>query len=91
MADTIYEMKLLQKEISVKEEQELRRLWREAFEDEEAYLDFYHRYHLRRNRIWTLWDGERLVAMLHANPYQVQVNGTLLQSCFIVGIATDRR
>ena len=34
MADTIYEMKLLQKEISVKEEQELRRLWREAFEDE---------------------------------------------------------
>lgn len=31
MADTIYEMKLLQKEISVKEEQELRRLWREAF------------------------------------------------------------
>ena len=91
MADTIYEMKLLQKEISVKEEQELRRLWREAFEDEEAYLDFYHRYHLRRNRIWTLWDGECLVAMLHANPYQVQVNGTLLQSCFIVGIATDRR
>ena len=91
MADTLYEMKVLQQEISAKEEQELRRLWREAFEEEEAYLDFYHRYHLRHNRIWTLWDGERLVAMLHANPYQVQVNGTRMQSSFIVGIATDRR
>ncbi len=91
MADAIYEMKLLQKEISKREEQELRRLWQEAFEEEEAYLDFYHRYHLHHNRIWTLWDGERLIAMLHANPYQIQVNGALLQSCFIVGIATDPR
>lgn len=87
--DAVYEMKVLKDEISTGEEQELRRLWKEAFEEEDAYLDYYHRNHLRHNRVWTLWDGDRLISMLHANPRRLWVNGTLTDSCFIVGVATD--
>lgn len=89
MAETLYEQKVLRGEVSGAEEAELRRLWRTAFEDDADYQDFYHNQNLRHNRIWTLWDGERLIAMLHANPYRIWVNGTLFPSYYIVGVATD--
>lgn len=91
MPDSLYEMRVLSREIKKWEEQELRRLWKEAFREEEAYLDFYHSFNLKNNRIWTLWDGERLISMLHANPYRILVKGTLYDSYFIVGVATEER
>jgi len=84
-----YEMRVLQTEISESEERELRRLWSESFEEEAGYAEYYHRYHLRQNRIWTLWDGERLISMLHANPHRIQVRGVEKESYFIVGVATE--
>lgn len=84
-----YEMRVLQTEISEWEEQELRRLWGESFEEEAGYAEYYHCYHLRQNRIWTLWDGERLISMLHANPHQIQMQGEQKKSYFIVGVATE--
>lgn len=86
-----YQLKVLQAVISEREERELRRLWREAFQEEETYLDCYHRQNLRRNRIWTLWDGETLVAMLHANPYRIWQGSRIMPGCFLVGVATDAR
>ena len=83
--------KILQTVISEWEEKELRRLWREAFEEEEAYLDYYHRHFLRMNRIWTLWDGDALVSMLHVNPYRIWQGDRILPGAFIVGVATDNR
>lgn len=86
-----FRKKILQSVISEREEQELRRLWREAFEEEEAYLEYYHRNFLRKNRIWTLWDGDVLASMIHVNPYQIWQDNRILPGAFLVGVATDER
>lgn len=63
-------------------------LWQECFHDAESYMDFYFEWVVPYNRIFTLYQGERLCSMLHLNPYTLGVRGTEIRSDYIVGVAT---
>ena len=68
---------------------QVRALWKECFHDTEAYMDFYFSWKTKDNVIFGLYDEERLISMLHLNPYQLSVYGDKVNSYYIVGVATD--
>lgn len=84
----------------LKEQEKLRsrELWEEAFpEDSKAFDDYYFAEKLKDNRILVLEDQEtpedRIDAMIHLNPYLVQVRNRRWRVDYLVGVATrkDRR
>lgn len=68
---------------------QVRALWKECFHDTEAYMDFYFSWKTKDNVIFGLYDEDKLISMLHLNPYQLSVNGDKINSYYIVGVATD--
>lgn len=68
---------------------QVRALWKECFHDTEAYMDFYFSWKTRDNVIYGLYDEDKLISMVHLNPYQLSVNGDKIDSYYIVGVATD--
>lgn len=74
--------------------EELYTLWLECFGDTKSYTDFYFKWKVKDNRILTIYNQERLSAMLHLNPYITMVGGKPEPLNYIVGVATrkqDRR
>lgn len=69
-------------------------LWRECFGDSTSYTDFYFKWKIRDNQVYTVFKGDRIAAMLHLNPYILNVGGKKIPANYIVGVATkeeDRR
>ena len=49
-------------------------LWREAFlEDSDRFLRYYYGEKTKDNRILVNEEGDRIVSMVHRNPYRLQV------------------
>lgn len=68
-----------------------RELYREVFsEDTERFVDYYYEYVIRDNQILGLEQDEKLVSMLHLNPYTMIVNGYEMKSNYIVAVATAK-
>lgn len=67
-----------------REEESLRRLWRECFRDPLSYEDFYFTHVYRKNTVYTI-KGK---GMLHLNPYFCMVEGREITLHYIVGVAT---
>ena len=65
------------------------RLWQECFCDPQSYADFYFRTMPGQNRILGLKEKERLISMIHLNPYVLSADGRRFDSTYIVGVATD--
>lgn len=74
------------------EERQLSRPLYEAVfsEDSKCFVDFYYEYKSRDNEILGLWEDEKLVSMLHLNPYTMIVNGYEVKSYYIVAVATHK-
>lgn len=71
------------------DEAAVRTLWREAFGDDDAFVDrFLMRYYSRRRMLGTETDG-RLVAMLHLLPFDC--SGRRFLYIYAVATAADRR
>ena len=68
--------------ISYLEQQEKclsRALYEEMFpEDEAEFVDAYYRYKIPDNEILVLKEEEKLLSMLHLNPYRLWFRGILL-------------
>ena len=64
-------------------------LWKDCFHDSDAFMDYYFDYFFRNNRVLMLEQEDVLKSMIHLNPYQISVNRTLVDSYYIVGVATD--
>lgn len=76
------------------EKQTSRALWKEAFpEDSEAFLDYYYAEKVRDNRILASLEEDTVAAMVHLNPYELQVRKLRWKVDYLVGVATraDRR
>ena len=73
------------------EERELtRELYHAVFaEDTERFVDYYYQYKIRDNAILVLEEKEKLISMLHLNPYTMIVNGYEFPCNYIVAVATD--
>ncbi len=74
-------------------------LWRNAFpEDSESFLEYYYTEKTKDNKILVaeeavMGEGQRIVSMLHRNPYELQVKTQVWTCDYIVAVATapDRR
>lgn len=64
-------------------------LYEEMFpEDEEDFVDVYYRVKGACNRILAWEDEGELVSMLHLNPYRFRMRNCLVESSYIVAVAT---
>lgn len=77
------------RKLEVKEHSKTRALWESVFlEDTKAFLDYYYFIKTRENEIYAVEDEKAICAMLHLNPYELQI-GTIRRPCnYIVGVAT---
>lgn len=69
-------------------------LWSECFLDTVSYTDFYFKWKMKDNQVFSVFKGDRISAMLHLNPYTISVGGKQTPAYYIVGVATkeeDRR
>ena len=72
------------------EKSESRELWEKVFsEDSKSFLDYYYSDRVRKNKILTAWNEEKVTAMLHRNPYEVVVKDRIWKVDYIAGVATD--
>ncbi len=68
-----------------------RKLWEEIFtEDTPEFLNYYYSVKTRENEIYVIEDGEKIVSMVHLNPYQMRIGDQIHQTHYIVAVATDK-
>ncbi len=78
----------------LKEEEKFwcRNLWEEAFpEDSKEFVNYYFKEKLKDNRILALKEGEKIDAMIHLNPYLLNVRNLQWNVDYLVGVATDKK
>jgi len=69
---------------------ELYRLWQACFHDTKAFADYYFERIFKHNRVMTLKESDVIVSMLHLNPYRIYLDGKVVNSEYIVGVATEK-
>lgn len=74
--------------LETEEKERTRGLWREAFHDEESFIEYYYKEKMKDNRVLVCEEGGDIVSMLHRNPYRIYMRGTEKVCDYIVGIAT---
>ena len=66
-----------------------RPLYEEVFsEDSERFVDYYYTEKTKNNQIYVVEEDGAIQAMLHLNPYELNVNGTKKTANYIVAVAT---
>ena len=66
-------------------------LYREVFStDSDGFVDYYYTEKIKDNQIYVMEDEERIVGMLHLNPYHLSVNGTAEAAYYYVAVATRK-
>lgn len=69
-----------------------RKLWEEIFtEDTSEFLDYYYSIKTKDNEIYVIEEDDRIVSMLHLNPYQMRIGAKVYQTHYVVAVATDER
>lgn len=77
------------RELKFQEKVRVRALYEEMFpEDEEAFVDAYDQYKSAHNRILAIQEKDEPIAMLHLNPYRFWIRGRVVDSSYIVAVAT---
>lgn len=65
-------------------------LWESVFsEDSQSFIEYYFSDRVRKNKILTAWEEDRVIAMLHRNPYHAAVKDRIWKVDYIAGVATD--
>lgn len=69
-----------------------RKLWEKVFtEDTPEFLDYYYSVKTKDNEIYVIEEDDKIVSMLHLNPYQMRIKDKLYKTHYIVAVATDTR
>lgn len=67
-----------------------RKLWEEIFkEDTKEFLDYYYSVKTAENEIYVIEEDDKIVSMLHLNPYHMRIGNEIYQTHYIVAVATD--
>ena len=86
------EKEMLCRKLHQEEHIRTRQLWEKIFtEDTPEFLDYYYSVKTKDNEIYVIEHGDKIVSMLHLNPYQMRVKDKLYQTHYIVAVATDER
>lgn len=82
---------MILRKLEQREHQETRALWEEVFaEDTKAFLDYYYYIKARDNEIYVVEETDQICSMLHLNPYILKIEDTMVQSAYIVAVATKK-
>ena len=67
-----------------------RKLWEDVFkEDTKEFLDYYYSVKTLDNEIYVIEEDNKIVSMLHLNPYRMRIGNDIYQTHYIVAVATD--
>lgn len=73
----------------LKNKQVTRQIWEEIFkEDTKPFLDYYYSFKTSNNEILCKMINDKIVSMLHLNPYNICINDVNFLSFYIVAVAT---
>ena len=82
----IMELRKLEKE----EHSKTRELYERVFaQDTKEFLDYYYSVKTKDNEIYVIEEDEKIVSMIHLNPYQLRIGETIHPTNYIVAVATD--
>lgn len=72
------------------EHRKTRKMWERIFaEDTQEFFDYYYSVKTAENEIYIIEENDTICAMLHLNPYQIQVGKQSVKGHYIVAVATD--
>ncbi|MGN0242915.1 MAG: GNAT family N-acetyltransferase [Lachnospiraceae bacterium] len=75
--------------LNQEEKEKTRQLYEQSFpEDSESFVHYYYHSKIRNNRVLVYEIDRKPVSMLHLNPYPVCYHGEIVQSYYIVAVAT---
>lgn len=69
---------------------DIRKLYYEAFDDSEAFVDFYFKDKLIPEKVVIIEENSSLISMMHLNPFKVFFNEGLYDISYFVAIATNK-
>lgn len=84
------DMPEIKMEYTKEDMQSLRKMWDEIFCDPELFTDYYFEEICKDNLILTAYYGDKLIGMVHLNPYNVYVYGIKKRCYYIVGVAVKQ-
>lgn len=71
---------------------EIRKLWKQSFDDQDAYMDYYFSNVATRNHIFVAKTDSKIISMVHLNPYTLAETTagatTYKKGGYVVGVAT---
>ena len=73
-----------------KDLKEIRDLWQECFHDQEKFVDYYFQHKFDPNRVLVYRIENRIISMMHLNPYQVVYNDQIYPISYVVAVATKK-
>lgn len=77
------------KYLNNKEKNKTRTIWEKVFEeDSKSFLDYYYNYKNIDNKILCKMINNKIVSMLHLNPYKISIRNNIYKSYYIVAVAT---
>ncbi len=65
----------------------LRELWEEAFDDPEEFVNYYFENVCKDNKVLSAYIEDKLVGMIHLNPYNMLIEGKVIKSYYVVGVS----
>lgn len=66
-----------------------RKIWEKIFtEDTQDFLDYYYKEKTKDNYIFGKFIDNKIVSMLHLNPYSIYINNNISKTYYIVAVAT---
>lgn len=78
------------RKLELQEHGKTRNLWEDIFEeDTPKFLDYYYSVKTSENEIYVIEEDDKIVSMLHLNPYQMRIRDKVYQTHYIVAVATD--
>lgn len=76
--------------IELADKEKTRPLYEEAFEDPKVFVDYYYEDKCLDNRIIVSIEDEKIISMLHLNPYSVKLGMSVVPSYYVVAVATTK-
>ena len=81
---------MILRKLEKQEHGKTRSLWEAVFkEDTQEFLDYYYSIKTLENEIYVIEEDNKIVSMLHLNPYQMRVGNKIFETHYIVAVATD--
>jgi len=64
-------------------------LWKEAFNDSDAFIDWYFAHKILPDNSLCMFEGGELLSIVHMIPFTMRIQGRPVKSAFIAGVATQ--